>query len=301
MRGSRNKRYSLCIANIWDRRMSTIKIETCIEQFQNEYRLRLTPKTMKGYILAITRLFSYLKMAPARVSKKDIRNWLHHLSEAGYKPNTINANLIGLKTFFKFCMEEGYITKNPAKYIPYPKREDKQPTYLNKEQLTHFRELVKGNVMERALLEVLYATGVRISELIAMKKEEIHWVQRYIFIPEGKGKKERIVPFTRGCGEYLSTYLESRTDDLPYVFVNSRLNRLLTQTEISIQFRYYSSQLGFRVTSHMLRHTFATDLVMRGMRSDMVQLLLGHDDLRTTQIYTRFHETFQKETYDQCM
>ncbi|ATP40845.1 hypothetical protein CSE16_12760 [Solibacillus sp. R5-41] len=278
--------------------MSEIKTEACIERFQLEYRLRLSSQTMKGYIFSVTQLFDYLKMEPSRVSKKDIRNWLLHLSEAGYKPSTIKDRLIGLKTFFKFCMEEGYVTKNPAKDIPYPKREDKKPTYLNKGQLMLCRELVKGNVMERALLEVLYATGVRISELIAMKKEDINWDEKSIFIPEGKRKKERIVPFSRECGGYLSAYLESRTDDLPYVFVNSRFNRLLHQTRINERFRYYSSQLGFRVTPHMLRHTFATHLVKRGMRFDIIQLLLGHDDPKTTQLYTRFYEEGQKEEYD---
>lgn len=281
--------------------MNEIESEDCIERFQTEYRLRLSSKTMQGYIFSVTRLFEYLKIEPTRVSKRDIRKWLLHLSEAGYKPGTINTRLIGLKTFFKFCMEEGYVTKNPAKNIPFQKQEDKQPMYLNKEQLTLCRELVKGNSMERALLEVLFATGVRISELIAMKKEEINWDEQYIFIPEGKRKKERIVPFNRECGEYLSAYLESRTDDLPYVFVNSRFNRPHYYPRIINRFRHYSSQLGFRVTPHMLRHTFATHLVMRGMRPEMVQLLLGHDDPKTTQLYTRFHETFQKEAYDQWM
>lgn len=281
--------------------MCEIKIKASIERFQIEYRLRLSSKTMKSYISSITQLFDFLKMEPACVSKKDIRNWLLHLAEAGYKTSTIYTRLIRIKTFFKFCMEEGYVTKNPAKDIPYPKQEDKKPTYLTKEQLTLCRELVKGNLMERALLEVLYTTGVRISELIAMKKDDIVWDEKYIIIPKGKRKKERIVPFNRDCGEYLSAYLESRTDDLPYVFVNSRLNRLLHYGVINRRFQYYSSQLGFKMNPHMLRHTFATHLVMRGMRPEMVQLLLGHDNLKTTQLYTQFHEAFQKETYDQWM
>ena len=294
----RNKRYSPCTVNIWDRRSNEIKKEACIEYFQQEYRLRLNSRTMKSYIYSITQLSDYAKVEPTQVSKKDIRHWLLHLSEAGQKTNTINSRLIGLKTFFKFCMEEGYVNQDPAKGIPYLKREDKKPTYLNKEQLTLCRELVKGKVMERALFEVLFATGVRISELIAMKREEINWDERSIFIPEGKGKKERIVPFSRECGEYLSAYLESRTDDLPYVFVNSGLNRQLHYPRINERFRYYSSQLGFRVTPHMLRHTFATHLVKRGMPIDMLQLLLGHDNLKTTQLYTRFYDQEQKEEYD---
>lgn len=301
MQISRNKRYSQCIVNIWDRRIREIKTETCIERFKIEYRLRLSSETMEAYIRSITHLFDFLKMEPTRVSKKDIRNWLFHLAEAGYKSSTITTRLIRIKTFFKFCMEEGYVIKNPAKDIPYPKQEDKKPTYLNKEQLTLCRELVKGNVMERALLEVLYATGIRRCEIIGMKKEDINWEEKYIFIPEGKRKKERIVPFSRKCGEFLSAYLETRTDALPYVFVNSRSNRLLSKLEINVRFRDYSSQLGFRVTPHMLRHTFATHLVMKGMRLEMVQLLLGHDDPKTTQLYTRYQEPNQKEAYDQWM
>lgn len=198
-------------------------------------------------------------------------------------------------------MEEGFIHRNPAKDIPYPKREDKQPVYLTEEQLTLFRELVKGNILERAVLEVLYATGIRISELIAMKKDAIHWDERFIFIPKGKGKKERIVPFSRRCEGHLSIYLESRMDDLPYVFINNKLKRLLHQQRINERFQYYSSQLGFRVTPHMLRHTFATHLAKRGMRFEMIMVLLGHENPKTTQWYTRFYEQLQKEEYDQWM
>lgn len=275
-----------------------IKEEACVEHFQQEYKLRLNSRTLKSYIYSITRLSDFAKVEPTHVSKKNIRHWLLHLSEAGQKTNTINNRLIGLKTFFNFCMEEGYVNQNPAKDVPYLKQEDKNPTYLNKGQLTLFKELVKGSVMERALLEVLFATGVRIGELIAMKREEINWDERSIFIPEGKGKKERIVPFSRECDVYLSAYLESRTDDLPYVFVNSRMDRQLYYSSVNKRFRYYSSQLGFRVTPHMLRHTFATHLVKRGMPIDILQLILGHDNMKTTQLYTRFYEQEQKEEYD---
>lgn len=301
MQTFQGKRYSQCTVNIWDRRVSEIKIEASIERFQIEYGLRLNSKTIKSYIYSINNLFDYLKLEPTRVSKKDIRKWLFHLTEAGFKPSTINYRLSGVKTFFNFIMEEGYVTKNPAKDIPLLKREDRRPKYLNKKQLTHCRELVKENIMERALLEVLYATGVRISELIMMKKEDIVWDEKYIIIPKGKGKKERIVPFNWDCGEYLAAYLDSRTDDFPYVFVNSRLNRVLHYNDVYKRFRYYSNQLGFRVTPHMLRHTFATHLVIRGMRPEIVQLLLGHDNLKTTQLYTKFHEAFQKDAYDQWM
>ncbi|MFS0876447.1 tyrosine-type recombinase/integrase [Solibacillus isronensis] len=281
--------------------MKEINSEACIERFQIEYRLRLEAKTMKAYIYSLTIFFEFVKVEPTRVSKKDIRNWLLYLSESGYKTSTICSYLIALKTFYKFCLEENYLNKNPAKEIPYPKREDKMPAYLSKGQMTLFRELVKGNVMERALIEVLFATGVRSGELMAMKKKDINWEEKSIFIPDGKGEKERIVPFSRICAEYLSAYLESRTDDLPYVFVNSRFDRPLYGQILNARFQYYSSQLGFRVTPHMLRHTFATHLVKMGMPYEMVQKLLGHDNPKTTQIYTRFFDEFQKEEYDQWM
>ncbi|MGG1190017.1 tyrosine-type recombinase/integrase [Solibacillus isronensis] len=281
--------------------MKEINSEACIERFQIEYRLRLEAKTMKAYIYSLTIFFEFVKVEPTRVSKKDIRNWLLYLSESGYKTSTICSYLIALKTFFKFCLEENYLNKNPAKEIPYPKREDKMPAYLSNGQMALFRKLVKGNVMERALIEVLFATGVRRGELMAMKKKDINWEEKSIFISDGKGKKERIVPFSRNCAVYLSAYLESRIDDLPYVFVNSRLKRPLYGQIINTRFQYYSSQLGFRVTPHMLRHTFATHLVKMGMPYEMVQKLLGHDNPKTTQIYTRFFDEFQKEEYDQWM
>jgi site-specific recombinase XerD len=209
--------------------------------------------------------------------------------------------LCGLKTFFSYCEEEGFIMLNPAKEVPYPYREDNIPWYLTTEQLAQLREHVEGSPREGALIEVLYATGVRISELAAMRKTDINWSERYIVIPSGKGKKGRIVIFSQKCADVLQTYLNKRTDKLPYVFTNTKGVNSIGISANKNMFHSFSKQLGFRVTNHILRHTFAAHLAQKGMPLEYIQVLLGHDNIQNTKIYARLYDVARKEMYDEWM
>ena len=181
-----------------------------IKLFSDAYSFRLDPATLSYYQKAIAELLAHVGKPYNQVSSREIRNWLNELEMKGNKSSARNTRLCGLKLFYRFCMEEGLVQIDPAKAIPLSKVEDKLPYYLSVEQLTRLRDLAMDDQYYRVVVETLYATGVRISELASMNKEDINWSERSILIFKGKRKKSRIVLFTRECEEQLSRYLQSR-------------------------------------------------------------------------------------------
>ncbi|SFD39919.1 integrase/recombinase XerC/integrase/recombinase XerD [Bacillus sp. OV194] len=278
-----------------------ITSEACIKRFIDDYSFKLEKNTLEGYKISIRLLLSFSKKAYNEVTTRDIRNWLAHLEEDRYKISTIRTKMFGLRLFYQYCLEEELIAHNPVEAIPLPNNEDKLPHYLTMDQLTQLKLLSEGNLKQRAVIEVLYSTGTRISELINMKLEDIQWSERMIRIPKGKGKKERIVLFTKDCSEHLNAYLNVRRDDLPYVFLNGNGTGAIDNHNIQVWFRVFQKKLGFYVTPHTLRHTFAAHLVMKGMPLECIQALLGHDKLQNTHIYTRLYSQAQKQMYDEWM
>lgn len=277
--------------------------EECLKQFTLDHQFRLNLESVERYQCAVQQLLVFTAKNFDAITKRDIRHWLSQLEENGYKPWTVYSKLTGLKTFYRYCLEEGFTSNDPANGIPFPSVGETRPYYLTLEQLTQLRQIMNGRRLdERAIIEVLYATGMRISELCAMKKEDIHWSDRTIVIPRGKRKKGRIVLFTQPCSEHLKRYLESRTEDLPYVFVGRRIkDRPINPDVVGHWFKAYGKQLGFRVTPHTLRHTFAAHLAQKGMPLECIQTLLGHEDPHQTRLYARLFHDARKAMYDEFM
>ena len=275
-----------------------MNIDTYIHHFKEDNQFRLVPSTIQHYQQSVRKLWEHVQLPIDMITTKDIRNWLSDLEEVeGYKPSSIATHLTGINAFFTYCVEEEFITNNPTSGIPRPKVGEKLPNYLTSLQLVGLREMVKGNVLERAIIEVYYSTGVRFNELRGITKANINWSERSILI-KGKGNKERIVLFSKACGEHLKVYLASRTDDLPYVFVNQLATREIGKKIIYKMFRNYSTSLGVKITPHMLRYTFAVHLIQKGMDAADVQDLLGHENPKTTRLYTRLYGHALKEQYD---
>ncbi|MEA3320968.1 MAG: tyrosine-type recombinase/integrase [Bacillota bacterium] len=276
-------------------------LQTCLTQFRDEYGFRLEETTLYCYHLAVNQLIEYGKKPLHEITSSDIRSWLSFLDARGYKPVTLKTKLAGIKLFFKFCVEEGILSKNPVSPIPYPEVNETLPHYLQMNELEQLRTIVKGRIEERAVMEMFYATGVRLMELVSMKKEDIYWPDRMITIPKGKRKKERIVLFTREAAEHLKAYLDARVDELPFVFVNySRSGEMCART-IQSRFDNYSKKLGKHVSPHTLRHTFAAHLARRGMPFMAIQTLLGHNSPHQTQLYARLYHQARKDMYDEWM
>lgn len=275
--------------------------EECLKQFVNDFSNRLEKPTLKSYETSIRQLLTFCGKNYDEITKKYIRNWLMYLKEEGYKPATIKNKIKALRLFYQYCLEEDIINCNPAESIPYPREEDKLPHYLTNEQLAQLRLICEGKLKQRAIIEVLYTTGVRISELINLKLEDVNWTERMIHIPKGKGKKERIVLFTKECAEHLKSYLQTRNEDVPFVFLNRNGTGSITCRNIQYWFTTYRKNLGIFMTPHTLRHTFAAHLAMKGMPLACLQVLLGHDKARLTHLYARLHGQAQKQMYDQWM
>lgn len=227
-----------------------------------------------------------------------VRNYLTSLFKRRLNRKTVSRKLSSLRTFYKFLERENVVDSNPFVQVTLPKQEKKLPDFFYLEELS---ELFQVNDLHsplgqrnQALLELLYATGIRVSECEALKLEQIDFSLNTIKVI-GKGNKERIIPFGQFAKDALYTYikdgrnklLESKKEDTEYVFLNARgkpitargiryiLNRMIEETALTV-----------RVHPHKFRHTFATHLVNEGADLRTVQELLGHENLSTTQIYT---------------
>jgi integrase/recombinase XerC len=178
-----------------------------------------------------------------------------------------------------------------------PQKEDSLPYYLSRRQLVLLQELTKESLRERAIVESLYATGVRISELLNIKIDDVKWDSRQIWIRKGKGNKERFVLFSHDCAERLKGYLNHRNFKSMYLFSNPK-GVPLSRDLVELKFRQYTETLGFKVTPHTMRHTFAAHLAEKGMDFAYIQELLGHANINSTRIYTRLMNHARKKQYD---
>lgn len=271
-----------------------------IDQFSSEYTVRLNPITNSLYTRYVTEFFIYSNKSYQDITARDIRNYIQALTDEGLAVSTCNARLCGLKLFYRFLTEEGVVEKDPANRIPQSKVPDSLPYYLVPAQLMQLREIVT-RLDERAMIEIFYSTGVRLGELVAMKKEDVDWAERMIHIPLGKRKKGRIVLFTKECEIHLKAYLDSRTDTLPNLFANAIGNKPISRYTIQAQFKNYANQLEIKLSPHTLRHTFAAHLANKGMPLECIQTLMGHENLEQTKYYARLYEQARKDIYDEWM
>jgi site-specific recombinase XerD len=275
--------------------------EEMIQTFINEYDVRLTKETLDLYQKSVWNLLTFCDTSLNSITTRDIRNWILHLENNQYTSSTINSRLAGVKLFYKYCVDEEIVKESPAEVVPFLHLKDKLPYYLKMDQLMQLRKLVEGRLEERAVMELLYATGVRIRELVAIKLEDIDWSERIIRIEEGKRKKGRIVLFTRECSEHVKAYVQTKQDSTPFLFTNVLGTKSIPVRTIQRRFEVYEKKLGFRITPHTLRHTFAAHLAKKGMPLECIQTLLGHNMPHQTQLYARLYSHAQKEMYDEWM
>lgn len=267
------------------------------QSFFNDNKARFSSETVRGYRIALNQFFSFCGKEYNCVKATDIRSWLMSMEEKGLKPRSIHIKLAAIKSFYQYCMEENIVNKNPTLNVSSPKIDDSLPRYLSKRQLALLQELTTDNKRERAMVETLYATGVRISELLNVRLEDVKWDTRQIWIRKGKGNKERFVLFSYECLERLKTYLDNRECKSIFLFSNWYGGQLST-VFVDTQFRKFSKELDFKVTPHTLRHTFAAHLAEKNMPQSFIQELLGHVNINTTHIYTRLMEHARKKQYD---
>lgn len=247
------------------------------------------------------------------VHRKLIREYLAFLSEKGIQKRTIVRRLSALRTFFKFCVKNHLIAKNPAAAIESPKLEKRLPISLTYDQVQRLFDqpdiATYLGFRDRCIMELFYSSGLRVSELVQLNRSDFHPRELVIKL-RGKGKKERIVPITKNAADWIVAYLEhaEREKDLEghlaendheAIFLN-RLGTRLTTRSVDRNFDRYLMESGLagKVTPHTIRHTIATHWLENGMDLKTIQLLLGHQSLTTTTIYTHVSAKLKKEVYD---
>lgn len=268
------------------------------KSFFNDFQLRFSSETVRSYQISLQQFFACCEKDYDQVKAADIRAWLATMEEKGHKPRTIQLKLSAVKSFYRYCMEENRLMKNPTLNVKTPKKIDSLPYYLSQRQVALLQELTKEQLRDRAIVETLYATGVRISELLQIKIEDVKWDSRQIWIRKGKGNKERFVLFSHDCAVRLRAYLDERKFESTYLFSKSN-GRPFSTDLVELSFRNYTDVLGFKVTPHTMRHTFAAHLLGKGMDFNYIQELLGHVNVNSTRIYTRLSNHARKKQYDQ--
>lgn len=245
------------------------------------------------------------------VDRYDIVLFMQRLKEEGKSDNSIIRMTSSLRQFHQYLRQEKITDQDPMQYVETPKKAEALPKVLSLKEVdallqTPDTETPIG-LRDRAILEVMYATGLRISELVHLEMAELHLSMGFIQTV-GKGNKERILPVGGEAVKWLDEYLlDSRpifekraSEESPFVFLNAR-GRGLSRQGVWKNLKKTVQKAGIKknVTPHMLRHSFATHLLENGADLRIVQELLGHSDISTTQIYTHITKTRMKDIYDQ--
>jgi integrase/recombinase XerC len=241
-----------------------------------------------------------------KVAPLDLRRYLADLKRADYSRATVARKLATLRSFYKFLAREGEVSRNPVKLIRTPRQERRLPKFLQPGEVERLLAATKGDdllaLRDAAILEVLYSTGMRVSEVVALDLEHVDPIGEVVRV-RGKGKRERLAPLgsyaLRALGRYLAARADTGPIDKKAVFVN-RHGRRLSMRSVRRKLAKYLAIAGLdpKVSPHTLRHSFATHMLERGADLRAVQELLGHRSLSTTQIYTHVTAGRLKEIYE---
>ena len=260
--------------------------------------------TILNYRIDLEEFAGFLGKTPIEnVEYPDLRRFLAQLKGRNLKPRSLARKLSSLRSFFKFLQREGVIKSNPAKLLVTPKLDKPLPHFMSEEESVQLIEAPKtgkiNSPRDRAIFEILYSTGIRVSELVGLNVDDVDFIGNIIKVM-GKGKKERMVPIGDTALNALKEYLDKRRVDNKFIFVNKNGTRLSDRSVRNIINKYILEQaMAQHVSPHMFRHSFATHLLNHGADLRSVQELLGHVNLSTTQIYTHLTTEKLKKVYDQ--
>ena len=268
------------------------------------------PAHASGPVVA-TAVQTDLKTMVLQADVNTIRAFLAFLNEQHYSKSTVARKLATLRSFYKFLVRRGRIETSPVSAIRTPKQEKRLPRCLTSEQIETLLNCPDTNTMlgarDRAMLETLYSSGLRVSELVGLDLDSVDFLGEILHI-RGKGKKERLAPIGASALQAIQRYLSFRdadhrkqSFDPKALFINKHGQRLSTRS-VRRKLDKYLLQAGLdpRISPHTLRHSFATHMLNNGADLRVVQELLGHQSLSTTQIYTHVTTNQMKQVYDQA-
>lgn len=242
----------------------------------------------------------------AEVTPTALNSYILYLEKEGRKPATISRSIASMKAFYHYMVQEKKLETDPSEKLKAPKIEKKMPAILTTEEVTRLLEQPNGstpkNLRDRAMLELLYATGIRVSELISLKVTDVNLKMEYLTCSDGH--KERIIPFGGIAKDALRRYLEEGREKLvtdesgDWLFTNCSGGAMSRQGFWKLM-KAYGRKAGIEaeITPHMLRHSFAAHMVSNGADLKSVQEMLGHSDISTTQVYAQVGQKRIREVY----
>lgn len=270
------------------------------EQYLREVK-QASENTVQSYRRDLMQMITYLEekgiREAAKVTKTSLHGYILHMEEQGKAATTISRMMAAMKAFFNYECMQACIRRNPAESLHAPKVEKKAPVVLRVDQVSALLAQPSGQtpkeIRDKAMLALLYATGIRVSELIGIQMEDINMNIGFLVCRDGE--RERTIPFGRSAKAALEEYLEHARNDLlrgkgsDYFFVNCTGGAMSRQGFWKI-IKYYGEKAGIEedITPHTLRHSFAAHLIARGADMRAVQTILGHSDMATTQMYAAY-------------
>lgn len=282
--------------------------ENLVDEFLTHLKVgnHYSKHTLESYGLDLRQFLNFLeeeKVAdPEAVDHLVLRKYLTILKQAKLAKSSIARKIACLRTFFKFLCKQGYLQNNPAKEVASPRREKRLPEFMYPEEINALLNMPdqsqKLGIRDQAILEILYSSGLRLQEIVDLRMEDLDLSRGYLRV-FGKGSKERVAPLGGVAGRILQRYLKEvrpgllaklppNAESQNNVFLNYRGTRLSGRSIQRIVLKYLKKLafLNRKITPHTFRHTFATHLLENGADLRVVQELLGHVDISTTQIYT---------------
>jgi len=279
-------------------------VERFTEKFLNYIRVEknYSDHTLRSYKADLKELSEFLEgKDPGVITHLDLRRFMAELRQRGSSKRTVVRKLSAIRSFFRFLIREKYLNKDPSQSIFTPKIDKRLPEFLGTEEIMR---LVTSpdtgstyGMRDRAILEVLYSTGMRVSELVGMNAADVDLISGTVKV-RGKGKKERLALLGKEAQKAVRYYLDKRGDGNKAVFLNKNRTRLTDRSVRRIVDKYVKvCSIENNISPHSIRHSFATHLLNNGADLRSVQELLGHKNLSTTQIYTHMGSQRIRQMY----
>ncbi|HEX2445620.1 MAG TPA: site-specific tyrosine recombinase XerD [Vicinamibacterales bacterium] len=272
---------------------------------------RLSPNTVEAYSRDLAALADFAerkKRSIETLERRDLEAFVRSLMTGGRSPRSVGRAVATIRGFYRFLAASELVPADPSADLRAPRAWPALPKALGLEEVDRLLEVPDAStplgVRDRALIELLYATGLRVSELVGLKPSDVNLESGYLTCT-GKGDKQRMVPIGHTASEWVDRYMRGarlvlvRRSKAPWLFVNAR-GRGLSRVGFWKILKAYGRQAGISrgLTPHVLRHSFATHLLERGADLRAIQMMLGHADLSTTQIYTHVLEARLRSVYD---
>ncbi len=286
-------------------------LDRYIQKFMTYLKIEknASPYTLTNYQIDLKGFNDSIREKPLEnITHVDVRLFLARMKENKFSKRSVARKMACLRSFFRFLCREGYIKTNPAAGLQTPKLEKRLPLFLGTDEVVKLIESPDLSdlygLRDRAILETLYSSGIRVSELVGINKENIDFISGVLKV-YGKGKKERLAPIgdraLRAIRNYLEKQGSSGIKEKKAIFLNKSGRRMTDRAVRRVVEKYIrKTSLNEKISPHSLRHSFATHLLDRGADLRAVQELLGHANLSTTQIYTHVTAERLKSIYDKA-